>query len=219
MLHILNRLKPSCHRSRSYLGILPFSSKERFNVVVGLPFPSSQPCLKTPTTSASMASILSTRRPPTTNPDDFTAQQATSSRSSRGSSADAPSSYAGDISGSSTSTLSLVHGQPRRRPIPRKGHTKSRRGCLNCKRRRVKCPETIPSCENCHRLNLRCEYPEGQGQEVSLLEPRPARQMSNTQLSMTDLHFFHHFLLYAYPGLPIQGETVWREVAQLSHME
>ncbi|KAG5765336.1 hypothetical protein H9Q72_006588 [Fusarium xylarioides] len=34
---------------------------------------------------------------------------------------------------------------------------------------------------------------------------------------MVDLRFFHHFLLHAYPGLPIQGEEVWKEVAKYSH--
>lgn len=100
--------------------------------------------------------------------------------------------------------------------MPRKGHTKSRRGCLNCKRRRVKCPETLPSCETCYRLGLSCEYPASiKGTEVGSV--RQTLQTSPAQLSITDLRFFHHFLLHAYPGLPIGGEAVWREVAKLSH--
>ncbi|KAF5682492.1 hypothetical protein FCIRC_4926 [Fusarium circinatum] len=110
---------------------------------------------------------------------------------------------------SSSSASSLISGRPRRRPIPRKGHTKSRRGCFNCKRRRVKCQETTPSCDNCDRLGLRCEY--------HLPSPQLAQPLSDAQFSMVDLRFFHHFLLHAYPGLPIQGEEVWREVAKYSH--
>jgi hypothetical protein len=47
----------------------------------------------------------------------------------------------------------------RQKPVPRKGHTKSRRGCLNCKRRRIKCSEKHPECHHCIKSGLRCEYP------------------------------------------------------------
>ncbi|KAF4500076.1 Sterol uptake control 2 [Fusarium agapanthi] len=101
-------------------------------------------------------------------------------------------SLLGDSADVSTSTSlsspsSLISGHPRRRPIPRKGHTKSRRGCFHC---------------------------EGL---MTLTSPRPAQPISQAQFSMVDLHFFHHFLLHAYPGLPIQGEEVWKEVAKYSH--
>lgn len=49
--------------------------------------------------------------------------------------------------------------QQPRKPIPRKGHTKSRRGCYNCKRRRIKCNERHPQCNHCIKAGLRCEYP------------------------------------------------------------
>ncbi|KAF4959530.1 hypothetical protein FGADI_1597 [Fusarium gaditjirri] len=119
---------------------------------------------------------------------------------------------------SSSSPSSLTSRHSRRRPVPRKGHTKSRRGCFNCKRRRVKCQETTPSCDNCNRLGLLCEYPQTSDKGlVYLPSPQPAQPLSQGQLSMVDLHFFHHFLLHAYPGLPIQGEGVWKEVAKYSH--
>ncbi|KAI1873447.1 hypothetical protein JX265_005069 [Neoarthrinium moseri] len=41
----------------------------------------------------------------------------------------------------------------------RRGHTKSRRGCYNCKRRRIKCQETHPACGHCIKMGLQCEYP------------------------------------------------------------
>lgn len=132
-----------------------------------------------------------------------------------------PSLNSGDSSASASASplpSSQAPRRPRRRPIPRKGHTKSRLGCFSCKRRRVKCQETLPSCDNCHRLGLQCEYPSGQDpDQLSLFAPKPSQPLPQKQLSMTDLHFFHHFLLHAYPGLPIQGEQVWREVAQYSH--
>ena len=46
-----------------------------------------------------------------------------------------------------------------RQRLERKGHTKSRRGCFNCKRRRIKCQETHPACGHCVKMGLKCEYP------------------------------------------------------------
>lgn len=112
-----------------------------------------------------------------------------------------------------------VQGRPHRRPIPRKGHTKSRQGCFSCKRRRVKCPENLPTCDNCQRLGLWCEYPPQRDQVsefMTLTAQQIHKSLSPIQMSQTDLHFFHHFLLHAYPGLPIQGEAVWREIAKYS---
>lgn len=40
----------------------------------------------------------------------------------------------------------------------RKYHLKSRNGCSTCKKRRVKCDETKPQCNNCHRMKLTCGY-------------------------------------------------------------
>lgn len=34
----------------------------------------------------------------------------------------------------------------------------SRNGCKECKRRKIKCDETLPECNNCSRLNKRCVY-------------------------------------------------------------
>ncbi|OJD33967.1 c6 transcription protein [Diplodia corticola] len=43
-------------------------------------------------------------------------------------------------------------------PRPRKGHRKSRTGCTNCKRRKVKCDEIKPECGNCVKHRIRCDY-------------------------------------------------------------
>ncbi|EED19544.1 conserved hypothetical protein [Talaromyces stipitatus ATCC 10500] len=40
----------------------------------------------------------------------------------------------------------------------RRSHNKSRRGCLECKRRRVKCDESRPRCLNCTRRHVVCDY-------------------------------------------------------------
>ena len=116
------------------------------------------------------------------------------------------------MSSSDGSTVSAT-----RRKQPRKGHTKSRKGCLTCKRRRVKCQETLPECGNCQRLGLTCQYPNVTRTLTVTPSPSPALQSTPTQFSMDDLRFFHHFLLFAYPGLPLRGQDVWQEVAKLSH--
>ncbi|KAH7057064.1 hypothetical protein B0J12DRAFT_402882 [Macrophomina phaseolina] len=43
-------------------------------------------------------------------------------------------------------------------PRPRKGHRKSRTGCANCKRRKIKCDESRPECGNCVKHRIRCDY-------------------------------------------------------------
>ncbi|EFW17809.1 hypothetical protein D8B26_004852 [Coccidioides posadasii str. Silveira] len=41
---------------------------------------------------------------------------------------------------------------------PRRSHRKSRTGCGNCKRRRVKCDETKPHCQRCEAYGVSCDY-------------------------------------------------------------
>lgn len=41
---------------------------------------------------------------------------------------------------------------------PRKSHVKSRKGCGNCKRRRIKCDEEKPQCFNCIKHGVNCDY-------------------------------------------------------------
>ncbi|XEV05046.1 hypothetical protein FSHL1_010333 [Fusarium sambucinum] len=49
--------------------------------------------------------------------------------------------------------------QPQSRP-KRKPHKKSRTGCLDCRKRRVKCNEERPRCWSCKRRDIPCEYPD-----------------------------------------------------------
>ncbi|KAI0096461.1 hypothetical protein F4814DRAFT_129059 [Daldinia grandis] len=84
----------------------------------------------------------------------------------------------------------------------RRGHTKSRRGCYNCKRRRIKCQETRPACTHCTKTGLKCEYPA---------VPRVVRQPQNQVplFSLQDMRFFQHFLQTCFPHQPIGNETIW----------
>ncbi|KAE9374416.1 hypothetical protein N431DRAFT_503275 [Stipitochalara longipes BDJ] len=53
----------------------------------------------------------------------------------------------------------------------REAHSKSRRGCQNCKKRHVKCDEQSPRCANCIVRKLNCIYqshPESGGTSTSL---------------------------------------------------
>ncbi|KAK9323814.1 hypothetical protein V1517DRAFT_257516 [Lipomyces orientalis] len=40
----------------------------------------------------------------------------------------------------------------------RRNHKKSRLGCLQCKRRKVKCDEKVPRCSGCAKHNIACKY-------------------------------------------------------------
>ncbi|KAE8312711.1 hypothetical protein BDV41DRAFT_538592 [Aspergillus transmontanensis] len=41
---------------------------------------------------------------------------------------------------------------------PRRSHKKSRTGCIQCKKRRVKCDERGPPCSNCTTRGIECAY-------------------------------------------------------------
>lgn len=68
---------------------------------------------------------------------------------------------------------------------PRRYHTKSRNGCFNCKKRRIKCNEVHPECSNCGEKGLSCEYPSSsrspQSQTVSI--PSQSRRCSRSRHS------------------------------------
>ncbi|KAI1657427.1 hypothetical protein F4813DRAFT_389604 [Daldinia decipiens] len=89
-----------------------------------------------------------------------------------------------------------------RQRYERRGHTKSRRGCYNCKRRRIKCQETRPACAHCTKTGLKCEYPA---------VPRVIHQPQNQVLlfSLQDMRLFQHFLQTCFPHQPLGNETIW----------
>ncbi|CAG7919186.1 unnamed protein product [Penicillium olsonii] len=43
--------------------------------------------------------------------------------------------------------------------MPRRTHKKSRKGCQQCKERKVKCDETQPKCTNCTKRSVECVFP------------------------------------------------------------
>ena len=92
----------------------------------------------------------------------------------------------------------------------RRGHFKSRLGCLNCKRRRVKCNEQRPTCSPCQRLGLTCDY------AITPAAGGTPRGVSSS-LALEDLHFYHRFLNTAFPSLPLGADTVWKQCAAMSY--
>lgn len=58
-------------------------------------------------------------------------------------------------------------------------HSKSRTGCAECKRKRVKCDEAKPVCGRCRRYPDRCDY----GLKLSWTQGRPFKKKKQTSLS------------------------------------
>lgn len=65
---------------------------------------------------------------------------------------------------------------------PRLSHKKSRKGCLRCKGRKVKCDEARPVCTACQHHNLFCEWPN----LVVSYQVGPGRPASAKQVSGQD---------------------------------
>ncbi|KAL1971058.1 hypothetical protein VTN77DRAFT_9 [Rasamsonia byssochlamydoides] len=109
-------------------------------------------------------------------------------------------------------------------------HKKSRAGCFSCKARRVKCQETLPTCDNCKNKQLPCVYPSKA--EQHLVRRRGGRKPASTgncyspssdidnlihsvptatssTFTADDLRFFHQFLSVAYPHLPFGSDQAW----------
>jgi hypothetical protein len=132
--------------------------------------------------------------------------------------------YFASSSSSSSDTHCTILVPLRRKPLPRKGHTKSRRGCYACKKRKIKCQETLPKCGHCEKAGCPCEYPllpssysgatagdagRDNGELDWLKSPILQPQGTPTVFSMRDMHFFHHFLSMAYPHLPVKADKLW----------
>lgn len=50
----------------------------------------------------------------------------------------------------------------------RRPHQKSRKGCVTCKKRKVKCSEEKPSCGQCEKLGLECVYEVRNGASTAM---------------------------------------------------
>ncbi|KAF6821287.1 C6 zinc finger protein [Colletotrichum sojae] len=125
---------------------------------------------------------------------------------------DSPPVGTGTVAAASSSRgdVSQPKAPTQKQRLERRGHTKSRRGCFNCKRRRIKCQETQPSCGHCVKTGLKCEYPS-----TPTIVHQPHHQVP--LFSLQDMRFFQHFMLQCYPHHPIGNENIWtHEVPCLS---
>ncbi|KAH6867191.1 hypothetical protein B0T10DRAFT_502562 [Thelonectria olida] len=78
----------------------------------------------------------------------------------------------------------------------RRSHTKSRNGCQDCKRRRVKCDERIP-CSSCTRSKLACSLsiaPESPSNSLLSDPTELIHQAATESFTPTDFTLFYHFI-------------------------
>ncbi|KAK5997010.1 Zn(2)-C6 fungal-type transcription factor afumD-like protein [Cladobotryum mycophilum] len=120
-----------------------------------------------------------------------------------------PSSDGRSLSGNTEVVSRRLPTQKQR--LERRGHTKSRRGCYNCKRRRIKCQETRPACGHCVKTGLKCEYPS-----TPQITHQPHHQIP--LFSLQDMRCFQHFLTQCYPHHPLKQEEIWtHEIPCIAH--
>ncbi|KAH8882199.1 C6 zinc finger protein [Thozetella sp. PMI_491] len=95
----------------------------------------------------------------------------------------------------------LLERQPTRR-----SHAKSRSGCKTCKRRKVKCNEARPSCGNCVKHGVECDFLQAKSQ---------SRRAQGLGLNMQDLELMHNFTTSTYATFSWDPTLryVWRDAA------
>lgn len=58
----------------------------------------------------------------------------------------------------------------------RRTHKNSRDGCPNCKAKRIKCTEELPSCANCVKKNYRCGYLDFPREKLEMIKQKNLRK-------------------------------------------
>ncbi|KAA8915597.1 hypothetical protein TRICI_002242 [Trichomonascus ciferrii] len=99
------------------------------------------------------------------------------------------------------------HKGKKRRP-----HSKSRRGCATCKRRRVKCDETHPICKNCEHMALECSFNVGMNNASKSPSTGPNGQVARGSLNMMDIRLFYHYTTESFKTIVqagIQNDKIW----------
>ncbi|KAL4937856.1 hypothetical protein BDV06DRAFT_65556 [Aspergillus oleicola] len=89
----------------------------------------------------------------------------------------------------STFQVTLPEGPTKSTYHARRAHKKSRKGCLVCKTRRVKCDERKPSCLRCENYGATCIYPQPPEQpssSSSTVSPASSRTLSHSSGSGTE---------------------------------
>ncbi|EXL94485.1 hypothetical protein NOF04DRAFT_11450 [Fusarium oxysporum II5] len=103
----------------------------------------------------------------------------------------------------------------------RRPHRKSRQGCRECKRRKVKCDEIRPSCFNCTRYSVQCVYGVQDPQQENVWSP-PAQTTACNALdrpsaeSEASAHPRAETILPNGTGIPCSGDS-WKQDLELMH--
>ncbi|CAG7943787.1 unnamed protein product [Penicillium salamii] len=97
----------------------------------------------------------------------------------------------------------------------RRSHTKSRKGCLECKRRHVKCDEGIPKCTLCRKRRLECSYPppnedadSPQGSSINQDDLESSTALTGElppATRMLEARLFHQYMTSTYHTLAQDG--------------
>ena len=72
--------------------------------------------------------------------------------------------------------------------LTRRKHKKSRKGCLTCKRRHIRCDENVPQCFNCTKGNRSCNYevPENDEDDSAMnLDDEPPDDIAATTVGQS----------------------------------
>ncbi|KAL4869226.1 hypothetical protein BDV12DRAFT_168127 [Aspergillus spectabilis] len=100
----------------------------------------------------------------------------------------------------------------------RRSHTKSRRGCFQCKRRHVKCDEETPRCSLCKKRGLECDYPPSGEDGQFPLTPQGSSDMPlgsdgwSGQTRMLEMKLLHHYVIDA-------SFTLRQDVLEAGHFQ
>ncbi|KAI0483580.1 hypothetical protein F4859DRAFT_404200 [Xylaria cf. heliscus] len=106
-------------------------------------------------------------------------------------------------------------------PGKKRPHYKSRRGCLACKRRRVKCDEQFP-CSNCSKGHERCIHSKaakGSSAELStrISQPPSSEVLAGGSVNLLHLELFSHFQRDLVDTLAFS--EIWEQVLPWSFQE
>ncbi|EME86756.1 uncharacterized protein MYCFIDRAFT_77423 [Pseudocercospora fijiensis CIRAD86] len=86
-------------------------------------------------------------------------------------------------------------------------HRKSRSGCIVCKRRRIKCDETKPSCLGCQKKALACVYGNEDRAQTAisgvLQLPSPTGSAGSTSSNAVEQHCWEHPSPTSSPAEPV----------------
>ncbi|KAH8686413.1 hypothetical protein BGZ61DRAFT_454452 [Ilyonectria robusta] len=107
---------------------------------------------------------------------------------------DSPSASPSDSIGKASTSAS----QPRNRALAkasRRNHSKTRTGCYTCKRRKIKCDEQRPSCKNCVKHGVTCDFAQA---TQTTLRQNPS---ADSELNLLDLELLHNFTTLTYSTL------------------